>query len=112
MKKLLALVLCVMLVFALSACEELLPSSSAKNEEYVAQKPVDAVERRCAEYLMDNFDLLHEDELSVIYDYLNYPEDFESNALAVEAVETMWKEIDELNAAVMEMYRGEIEVYD
>lgn len=109
MKKLLSLVLCVLMMLSLTACEDLFSSSE---KEAVVTKPVDTVERRCAEYLLDNYDLLHEDELSVIYDYLNYPEDFESNELAVEAVETMWRELDELQAAVMTMYHGEIEVYD
>lgn len=106
-KKILSMALVLILTFALAGCYPTSDTASAAN----TVDRTSEIERQCAEYIFENYDTLFEDELNILYGYLDCPEDFDSSAAAFDAIDSIEQKLEDLNSGLGKMSRGEIDIY-
>ena len=111
MAKRMGLAVCLVLLLLLFGCSFQAPGQTETQAVDSRAQIILDTERACATHITELCDTLYEDELSTLYNYLDSPEDFESNAAAFEAVESIMQKTKELNQRLAEMYDGEITVY-
>lgn len=102
MKKLSVLIIFLLLVFSLCGCE---------CQRQHADELVPKVEKQCAEYLIDNCDTRFEDELSIIYSFIDDPADSDNREAVIDAMDSIFDKVDELNAAISNLYKGDVDFY-
>lgn len=113
MTRRLGIAVCLVLLFLLLGCTAPGSPEDAWTEADIQEledRIILDTERSCAATLEDHCGNLYEDELSILYGYLDSPEDFSYDEV-YEAIESIQRKTDDLAALIGKMERGEITVY-